>query len=236
MCQSRISLPLKRLPRTLNKLKKISESKFNKIIDSSDLSILCDKIYTEENIYVIRYSIYIFGRILGERVYVKAHSRKDFTGEYTTALTFYVEKYKVTKYLSGRGHNIPFAHSDLQRKKHWIWLAKNRCLEGHIVIDDGAVTAIRQRNSLFAVGVTKVIGIFNAGDIVEIKNIKSRTIGLGIMNFSSKDLDIIKGLKSEDIQKIKNFNSNRVCDNDRLIRPQKIETIRKIIENPAANV
>ena len=235
MSDKLFSLPLKRLTRTLNKLKKISNKRFEEIINISDLNILCEKIYNEDNIQEIRYSIYIFGRILGERIYVKSHSKKDFTGEYTTVLAFYCEKYKVTKYLSGRGHNIPFSHSNLQRQRHWIWLAKNKCLNGFIVIDDGAVLALRQRNSLFPVGVKSVTGKFNAGDIVEIRNMNNKTIGLGIMNFSSKELNEIKGLRSDEILDMKNISSNRVCDNDRLIRPQKIEMINKYVTNPATN-
>ncbi len=221
------SLPLKRLPGTLNKLNKISKERFEEIINLTDLNILCEKIYNEENIEDLRYSIYVFGRILGERVLVKTNSKKDFAGEYITAVTFYCEKFKVTKYLSGRGHNIPYSHSELQKRKHWIWLAKNKSKDGYITIDDGAVTALTQRNSLLPVGVKKVNGSFKIGDIVVIKNTFDLTVGLGIMNFSSTELNIVKGLRSDEILSTKNITPNRICDNDRLIRPQNIEIIKE---------
>jgi glutamate 5-kinase len=48
------------------------------------------------------------------------------------------------------------------------WLASGSLASGQIKIDNGAVKALQNRNSLLVVGIKKVIGNFEAGEVVEI--------------------------------------------------------------------
>ncbi|HQE82453.1 MAG TPA: glutamate 5-kinase, partial [Candidatus Hydrogenedentes bacterium] len=74
---------------------------------------------------------------------------------------------------------------------------------GVICIDDGARNALqRQGRSLLAAGVTKVDGKFRMGDSVRITDAQENDIARGLVNYSSEDIDRIKGCKSSQIQAI----------------------------------
>lgn len=81
-------------------------------------------------------------------------------------------------------------------KKRWIaYISKP---EGSIVVDDGAETAILKRGkSLLAKGIVDLKGHFRAGDAVAVENRPGRVLGKGIINFSSSEVEKIKGLDSE---------------------------------------
>ncbi|WP_251550557.1 glutamate 5-kinase [Neobacillus muris] len=108
-------------------------------------------------------------------------------------------KEKLVDILAGKGDGTyiggPF-QTQMQMRKQWI--AYHSHVGGVIEIDDGAEEAIVQKGkSLLPVGVTNVFGEFNALDVVEVRNQKGKTIGKGQIYFSSKDLEKVKGLPSE---------------------------------------
>ncbi len=108
-------------------------------------------------------------------------------------------KEKLADILAGKGDGTyiggPF-HSQMQMRKQWI--AYHSQVGGVIEIDDGAEKAVLfHGKSLLPVGVTNVMGDFNALDVVEVKNQKGITLGKGQIYYSSKDLQIVKGLPSE---------------------------------------
>nr|ADI19357.1 glutamate 5-kinase [uncultured Chloroflexi bacterium HF0500_03M05] len=83
------------------------------------------------------------------------------------------------------------------------WMLSGLSNGGNIVIDDGASTALLQNNgSLLPAGVKEVVGIFNRGDIVSIQDTHSTQIAAGITNYSSKELDMIKGKHSNQIDEL----------------------------------
>ena len=70
------------------------------------------------------------------------------------------------------------------------------------MVDDGARTALTTANkSLLAAGIKSVSGKFNAGDIVSVISQKGEEFAKGVSGFSSDELEKIKGLKSEQIEK-----------------------------------
>ncbi|MBN1157472.1 glutamate 5-kinase [Candidatus Woesearchaeota archaeon] len=81
-----------------------------------------------------------------------------------------------------------------EQRKLWIGTAKPK---GIIEIDDGARKALLSGKSLLPAGVKTVKGSFNVGDIVEIKGIAK-----GIVDYSSSDVERIKGKKSSEINSI----------------------------------
>ncbi|EKN65438.1 gamma-glutamyl kinase [Neobacillus bataviensis LMG 21833] len=110
-----------------------------------------------------------------------------------------VGKEKLTDILVGKGDGTyiggPF-QTQMQMRKQWI--AYHSQVGGVIEIDDGAERAILfQGKSLLPVGVTNVIGEFNALDVVVVRNQKGMTVGKGQIYYSSKDLLKVKGLPSE---------------------------------------
>ena len=88
------------------------------------------------------------------------------------------------------------ASSTRVSKKHWI--AFGAKVKGKIVIDDGAAKAILNKAaSLLSPGITSVEGEFVAKEVVSITDTNQSVLAVGITNYSSQQLDKIKGKKSE---------------------------------------
>jgi glutamate 5-kinase len=117
-------------------------------------------------------------------------------------------KEKLADILAGKGDGTyiggPF-QTQMQMRKQWI--AHHSQVGGIIEIDEGAEKAIVLKGkSLLPVGVTNVIGEFNALDVVIVRNQKGQIVGKGQIYFSSVDLQRVKGLPSE---KSKAFSINK---------------------------
>ena len=81
------------------------------------------------------------------------------------------------------------------------WIAYTLAPKGSIVIDDGAVHAVRKNGkSLLPIGVVSVEGDFEEGAAVSFKTIANEIIGTGLVNYRSLDIDLIKGLKTSQIE------------------------------------
>ena len=61
-----------------------------------------------------------------------------------------------------------------------------------------------RKSSLLAVGITGVKGRFSTGDFIQILSGSGNQIGRGISAFSSKDISLIKGVKSDKLSGILN--------------------------------
>jgi glutamate 5-kinase len=79
-------------------------------------------------------------------------------------------------------------------RQRWIGLTARP--RGRIRIDAGAARALRARKSLLASGITGVEGTFAAGDVVAVVGPDGAPIAQGLANFSSEDIDKIKGLRT----------------------------------------
>jgi glutamate 5-kinase len=96
------------------------------------------------------------------------------------------------------GTFFPAAADRLESRKRWI--LSGLAMRGTVVVDDGAAAALRERNtSLLPAGVREVCGPFERGDTVQITTRDNQRIAYGITNYSSRDADAIKGLKSSRI-------------------------------------
>jgi glutamate 5-kinase len=89
----------------------------------------------------------------------------------------------------------------IRGKKKWI--AFNPNVEGKIFIDSGGERAItNSRKSLLPAGITGIEGSFKMGSNVAILSETGREIARGLTNFSSDDLEKIKGLQSSKIAQV----------------------------------
>jgi glutamate 5-kinase len=80
------------------------------------------------------------------------------------------------------------------------WMLSGLATKGKLVVDSGAAIALRkQKRSLLAAGIKGVDGEFQRGDIVNIYGPEGSRVGCGITNYSSADIEIIKGAHSEKI-------------------------------------
>jgi glutamate 5-kinase len=81
------------------------------------------------------------------------------------------------------------------------WVAYGASVKGQIVVNEGAKEAILKKSSLLPVGVTRVIGQFNPGDVVGIVGQDEVEFAKGNPNYSSEEIDKIKGLRALEIEK-----------------------------------
>ncbi|WP_337518460.1 glutamate 5-kinase [Megasphaera sp.] len=105
----------------------------------------------------------------------------------------------------------------LHSKKRW--LVSGSKAQGRIVVDQGCRNAIIDHgSSLLPVGITAVEGIFDEGDIVSVVY-DGLTIAKGISNYSSVNINAIKGLQSADIPKVLGHNGiyEEVIHRDNLV-------------------
>ncbi|MDQ8934358.1 glutamate 5-kinase [Acinetobacter rudis] len=83
------------------------------------------------------------------------------------------------------------------------WLAAHLQTAGRLVIDDGAVQAIKkQHRSLLPVGVKAIEGYFERGDVVECVDVNGKRIAVGRVNFSSRSAELVKGLASDKVYQV----------------------------------
>ncbi len=82
------------------------------------------------------------------------------------------------------------------------WLAYSAADNGSVAIDAGAAKALKEGKSLLAVGIREVVGEFERGETLAIKDVGGRALARGITNYSSAELALIKGRKSEEIEAV----------------------------------
>lgn len=104
----------------------------------------------------------------------------------------------------------------MNSRQRWLSLSSGN---GRIIIDDGAVEALtKKKKSLLAIGVTEVSGTFGMGDLVEICTETGVCIAKGLVNYTNDDLNRIKGLKTCEIQAIKDISFyNEVIHRDDMV-------------------
>lgn len=95
------------------------------------------------------------------------------------------------------------------RRKAWLsTVVKN---DAWLVVDEGCFKALLDKNtSLLPIGVRKVHGTFRRGDVIQIKH-KSKTIAVGISEFDFREMDLIKGKKSQEITDLVENSPSRVA-------------------------
>jgi glutamate 5-kinase len=83
------------------------------------------------------------------------------------------------------------------------WMLSGLSTRGEIVVDEGAVRALRDQNrSLLPAGVVGVTGSFQRGDIISILDSTSRQVTCGVTNYGSRELTKIKGMRSDRVQEV----------------------------------
>jgi len=81
------------------------------------------------------------------------------------------------------------------------WIAYGASVKGQIHVNEGAKKAILEGSSLLPVGVSKIIGHFNVGDVVGIVDADNVEFARGNPNYNSGELNLIKGLHINEVKK-----------------------------------
>lgn len=102
--------------------------------------------------------------------------------------------------LRGEPTGTLFHPTGKRRPKRLLWLAFASEVRGDLVLDAGAVRAVRERKaSLLPAGIVSVDGNFAAGDPVRLCTAAGATVGRGIVNYDAPELSSIIGRRTSDL-------------------------------------
>ena len=111
--------------------------------------------------------------------------------------------FDLTAVLQGREIGTWFVATPRRMKGRKKWMAFNPRTEGAIQVDRGAERAIvKQGRSLLPAGVKAIRGSFAMGSVVSILDEDGREVARGLSNFSSEDLEKIRGLNTKKIPEV----------------------------------
>ena len=95
--------------------------------------------------------------------------------------------------------------SNLDARKKWI--ISSLSSSSKIYIDQGASKALKSGKSLLPAGITKITGNFKKGDNIIIVDNNSIDIARALSSFTSEEINKIKGLQSNQIEKVLGYSS-----------------------------
>ena len=86
------------------------------------------------------------------------------------------------------------------------WMADHLQLRGTVVIDDGAVSKLKDHGkSLLPVGMVEVQGEFHRGDVIAVRNSSGHEIARGLANYSSSQARLIARKPSSEFERLLGF-------------------------------
>ncbi|HEV2790790.1 MAG TPA: glutamate 5-kinase [Solirubrobacterales bacterium] len=114
-----------------------------------------------------------------------------------------------TRFAPGRGKTSSF--------KLWIKYAKPA--HGRLLVDEGAARVLRERgSSLLPVGIVDSEGVFEPGDAIEVvRESDGKTIGKGISEYSSRELQRVIGMQSAEVRELLPHAADEVVHRDRFV-------------------
>jgi glutamate 5-kinase len=109
---------------------------------------------------------------------------------------------------------LPRRH-DTGRK---AWIGGRLRMKGTIVIDEGAVNALRDGNSLLAKGITRVEGRFVRGDPVRIEGPEGEWIAKGLSEYDAPECVALVGLHTDEQEEVLGYTPrSAVVHRDQLV-------------------
>jgi glutamate 5-kinase len=103
--------------------------------------------------------------------------------------------------LAGEPVGTCFAVMAPRPRARQFWLRFATRPRGRLLLDAGAVTAVRERNaSLLAAGITGLAGEFLADDPVELVGPDGVVIARGLVAYDSRELPALLGRKSSELE------------------------------------
>jgi len=98
--------------------------------------------------------------------------------------------------LAGEKLGTRFSARPLGLHDYKLWLLYGKPARGTVVIDAGAAKALKGKGSLLPVGIIRVDGEFAVGDAVVVIDDQGTELAKGLVNYSSQEMDRVKGLQS----------------------------------------
>jgi len=112
--------------------------------------------------------------------------------------------------LNDSGYGTWFIASSTPHNARKHWISGAIAPAGSIIVDKGAVEALKKGKSLLPAGVKSLEGEFERGDAVTIKDTEGKVLGKGLIAYSSEDAARILGHKTQDIELILGFKGRNV--------------------------
>jgi len=109
----------------------------------------------------------------------------------------------ITKLFAGQEHGTFFVPKTQKLTRRKCWIAFSLKPKGIIKIDEGAAKAVlKNGKSLLPSGIIAVEEEFGVGAPVEVQNLNNMALGIGLVNYSSADIQKIMGLNSKKIKSV----------------------------------
>ena len=107
---------------------------------------------------------------------------------------------KVKEVLAGAVEGTYFHATGQRRATRLLWLAHATDARGRLVLDAGAVNAVRNSgSSLLPAGVTSVEGDFEAGDPVDLVDSSGQLIARGLVAYDAHEVPALLGRSTSDL-------------------------------------
>ena len=105
---------------------------------------------------------------------------------------------RLTRILAGETVGTLFLANRRTQGARRRWIGLTARPRGHFVVDAGARRAIEGGNkSLLAIGVVDVVGEFDRGDVVGVRDAGGVEFARGLTNYATADARQIRGLRTD---------------------------------------
>jgi len=120
--------------------------------------------------------------------------------------------------MKGSSHGTEFKPEKGRLSARKGWIAFGSHPRGSIVLDEGARKALSNNKSLLPSGILAVNGTFQVGDSVYCVDSKGNRIAKGLTNYSSEEIEKIKGKKTSAIEESLGYRySDEVVHRDNMV-------------------
>lgn len=105
----------------------------------------------------------------------------------------------LVRLLERKGGTLFKGNPEKQTSRRKSWLSTVVKNEAWVVVDEGCSVALAKGStSLLPIGIKKVHGTFKRGDVIQVKH-KNKILAVGISEFDHREMELIKGKKSQEI-------------------------------------
>ncbi|MBX6316489.1 MAG: glutamate 5-kinase, partial [Isosphaeraceae bacterium] len=109
----------------------------------------------------------------------------------------------LTRLLAGEPVGTLFLAKGRTQRARPLWIGLTARPKGHFVVDAGARIALESgRKSLLPIGIVEIIGEFDRGDVVGIRDPEGHEFARGLTNYGTAEARQIRGLRTEQIRQV----------------------------------
>lgn len=113
-----------------------------------------------------------------------------------------------------------YIHPSIRLTQRQRWIINNSH-SGAVVIDDGAVQALEKHRSLLPSGVIGVSGVFESGDVIQVRKADGNLFGKAVSYFDSTMISMMMGKQSSELDALLG-NDHKDC----IFRPEDLVVVK----------